>query len=172
MSGMDSPHPLIVTAAMGDRDFAWADSLRRAHFPAGRNQVPAHISLFHHLPPSLEAELAHRLRALCAQKPPAAILSGVINLGGGVAYRVESPGLMAIRADLAHAFHGLLTPQDAATPRLHITVQNKVPPEAARMLCDGLTSAFRPRMLSIVGLAVWRYLGGPWEPVRLVRFRS
>ncbi len=56
----DLPHvpeqaaPLIVTAVMGAADFLWADKLRQTYFPPERNALPAHISLFRHLPPSLE----------------------------------------------------------------------------------------------------------------------
>ncbi|MGK3899645.1 hypothetical protein ABI062_15425, partial [Enterococcus faecium] len=62
--GVDGgPAPIIVSALFGDRDFAWLDGLRRAHFPPERNVLPAHLTLFHHLPPSVE----HELRALLAQ---------------------------------------------------------------------------------------------------------
>lgn len=117
---------------MGAQDFAWADGLRRAHFPPERNLVPAHITLFHHLPPSLLPELAERMKRLCAEPAPAAALTGVLFLGRGVAFQVESEGLLSIREELAEAFAGLLTPQDQARPRLHLTVQNKVPPGQAR----------------------------------------
>ena len=53
--------PIIVSALFGDADLAWLDALRRAHFPPARNQLPAHLTLFHHLPPSIEGELGARL---------------------------------------------------------------------------------------------------------------
>lgn len=164
--------PIIVTAALGARDFAWADALRREHFPPERNQVPAHVTLFHHLPPSVESELGQRMEALCAGSAPEARLTTVMLLGGGVAYRIESPGLLAMRADLADAFAGLLTPQDRAEPRLHITVQNKVEPSVAKAMAEHLRADFRPRPVTIAGLKSWRYLGGPWEAIREVRFRG
>lgn len=164
--------PIIVTATMGAADFAWADGLRRMHFPPERNRVPAHITLFHHLPPSVEPELLQRVAALCRDKAPAARLGGVLNLGNGVAYRVESPGLADLRAELAEVFHGLLTPQDSAPPRLHITIQNKVSAKTARALHRQLDAAFRPRALAIEGLALWHYAGGPWTPLRAFRFRG
>ena len=164
--------PIIVTATIGAADFAWAEGLRRAHFPPDRNQVPAHITLFHHLPPSVEPELLQRMAALCRRKAPAARLSGVLSLGNGVAFCVESAELSAMRAELAEAFHGLLMPQDMAPPRLHITVQNKVPAETARALHRSLGATFRPRPLIIDGLALWHYAGGPWSPLRAFRFRG
>jgi hypothetical protein len=164
--------PIIVTAAMGAADFAWADALRRKHFPPERNLVPAHITLFHHLPPSIEAELGQRMAALCAGRPPDARITEVMLLGGGVAFRIESPELLAMREELAHAFSSLLMPQDRAPPRLHLTIQNKVAPAVARALAADLRETFRPRSLQIAGLKSWRYLDGPWEMIRETRFRG
>ncbi|MET0370993.1 MAG: 2'-5' RNA ligase family protein [Sphingobium sp.] len=164
--------PIIVTALMGQADFAWADGLRRAHFPPERNQVPAHLTLFHHLPPSLLGEVKARLKRLCAGPAPEARLAEVMLLGQGVAYRVDSPALLAMRDELADAFAGLLTPQDQARPRLHVTVQNKVAPPVARALAEALRAAFRPRPLTIAGLAAWHYHGGPWELATEARFRG
>ncbi len=169
---MSARAPIIVTALLGPADFAWADGLRRAHFPPERNQVAAHMTLFHHLPPMLLAEIGQRLKAACAGPSPPARLAGLMDLGGGVAFRVESDGLMAIRDDLADAFTGMLTPQDLAPPRLHITVQNKVKPAEARALKEALAADFRPRPLKIVGLAAWHYLGGPWELAMKATFRG
>ena len=172
MSAAAAPAPIIVTALMGGADFAWADGLRRAHFPPERNWLPAHITLFHHLPPSLLDEVAARLKRLCAGPPPPARLAEVMLLGRGVALRVESPALMALREELADAFAGLLTPQDQTRPRLHITVQNKVAPDAAKALALALRRDFRPRPLAIAGLAAWHYRGGPWEPAMTAMFRG
>ena len=166
------PAPIIVTALMGAADFAWADGLRRAHFPPERNWLGAHINLFHHLPPSALEEVAGRLKRLGAGPRPAARLTDVMLLGRGVAYRVESPELLAMRAELADAFAGMLTPQDQAKPRLHITIQNKVTPDAAKALADKLRADFRPRPLVIAGLAAWHYRGGPWEMAMKAMFRG
>ena len=85
-----------------------------------------------------------------------------MNLGGGAAFRVESDELTAIRARLAEGFHGLLTPQDQAGWRPHVTIQNKVKPAEAKVLQAELARDFAERPLRIAGLASWRYLGGPW----------
>jgi hypothetical protein len=134
--------------------------------------VPAHLTLFHHLPPSLERELGQRLATYTAVPAPRARISGVIDLGAGTAFRVESEELEDIRQDLAEAFRGLLTPQDRAPWRAHVTIQNKVEPKEARSLQQRLRATFEPRPLSIKGLASWRYLGGPWEPIRSHVFRG
>ena len=76
-----------------------------------------------------------------------------------------------MRAELADAFRGLLIPQDMAPWRPHVTIQNKVEPREARRLQQQLRAMFEPRPLAIRGLASWRYLGGPWEPIRTHAFR-
>ena len=163
--------PIIVTAMLGASDFAWADGLRRAHYPPERNQVPAHITLFHHLPPSAADELREQLKVEARGRAPAARLSGLRHLGQGVAFQVDSPELEAIRERLADHFMGLLIPQDLAPWRPHITVQNKVAPKVAKALLAELEEAFVPRPLKIAGLASWWYRGGPWEPLSEHRFR-
>jgi 2'-5' RNA ligase superfamily len=159
--------PIIITAMLGKADQAWADGLRTAQYPPERNQVKAHITLFHHLPPAHLPEIKSRLAAIAREcSPPPAMLSEVTSLGRGVAYRIECPDLLAIRDALAEGFTGLLTPQDQARPRLHITVQNKVEPHVAKALLADLAASFQPRPLSITGLSAYYYRGGPWEPIQ------
>jgi 2'-5' RNA ligase len=146
--------------------------MRRAHFPPERNQVPAHLTLFHHLPPDVAPELGRRLAAFAAAPPPRAAIAGIIDLGAGTAFRVDSEELEDIRQALAEALRGLLTPQDQARWRPHITIQNKVEPKEAKRLQAQLRATFEPRPLAIRGLASWRYLGGPWEPVKAYTFRG
>jgi hypothetical protein len=134
--------------------------------------VPAHLTLFHHLPPGVQAEVGRRLAAYAATAAPEAAIAGVIDLGGGTALRVESDGLEDIRYDLALALRGLLTPQDMAPWRPHVTVQNKVEPKEAKALQMRLRAEFERRPLAIKGLALWRYLDGPWEPVKSWTFRG
>jgi hypothetical protein len=164
--------PLIVTALFGDGDNGWLQELRRAHYPPDLNRVPAHLTLFRQLPPSLEPELKERLAAYAAAPAPRARISGVMDLGSGTALRIESEELEDIRYDLAIALHGLLTPQDAGPWRPHVTLQNKVEPRDARRLQKALAGRFDGRPLSIRGLAAWRYLGGPWEALRSYAFRG
>ncbi len=157
---------------MGRADFAWADALRRTHFPPARNVVRAHISLFHHLPPARLAELERLVRELTMGPPPAAMLEAPRSLGRGVAFDVRSPELLELRDVVAERFAADLIPQDRAKPRLHITVQNKVDPATARATLAVLAEGFVARPLSIAGVAIWEYLGGPWRPLSEYRFRG
>ena len=164
--------PLIVTAVLGDADFRWADGLRKLHYPAARNILPAHISLFRHLPPSLEPELKDELRKLARGGRPQARVEGIMLMEQGVAIALKSADLVAIWEHLAERFTGLLMPLDQVEPRFHITVQNKVMPQVARATRDELEAIVTPRPLVITGLACWRYMGGPWAPVGSFGFRG
>lgn len=164
--------PIIVTAQLGPGDQAWADNLRRRHFPPERNHLAAHITLFHQLPPSCADELKRRLAAMTRRAAPDAAIDRLFSLGRGVALHVDCPELLAMRQDLADAFHGLLTPQDSQKPRLHITIQNKVTAEDARATLAVLSAGFVPRRVAIAALAMWHYRGGPWSPIASYRFRG
>ena len=148
------------------------DALRRAHFPPERNRLAAHLTLFHHLPPSTEGEVRRVLADACRASAPPATLASVMSLGSGVAFRVESAALAAIRAAIAERFEGLLTPQDRQGWRAHVTVQNKVTAPVARALHTELSATFCPRPLRIAGLAAWWYRGGPWEAIGRWSFRG
>ncbi len=164
---------LIVTAEIGPQDLAWLDRLRRMHYPPERNRLPAHFTMFHALPPSAEREARDALKRLAAEnRPPHASIEGLMDLGGGVAFRIISPHLDRIRDELTVMLHGLLSAQDSGGWRPHITVQNKVPPKQARSLLRELERSFRPRPLEIHGMGLHRYLGGPWEMLATYAFRG
>jgi hypothetical protein len=162
---------LIVIAELRKADFAWLDALRKRHYPPDRNRVPAHLTLFRALPPSAEEEARRSLARAAAVVAPAAEIGGVIDLDSGVALRVRSEELDAVRDDLADHFHGLLTSHDLGRRTPHVTIQNKVEPRTARKLHRELSAAFEPRTLKITGLQLIRYVEGQWEPLGSWRFR-
>ena len=164
--------PLIVCADFAPADFAHLDALRRAHFPPERNVLPAHLTMFHALPPSSLDDAKRQLARHAAAGPPRAFLAGLMNLGSGVAFRVASDDLDAIRADIAEHFHGALTAQDAHGWRPHVTIQNKVTSSVARALMIELELDFRECRLGIAALSLHRYLGGPWQRVARYPFRG
>ncbi len=164
--------PLIVTAEFEADDFAWLEGLRRAHYPAEQNRVPVHLTMFQGLPPSAVEEVKQQLALHAAGPTPRAAIAGLMNLSGGVAFRVVSDELEAIRDAIADHFHGLLCAPDAAGWRPHVTIQNKVPPKQAKALLDQLERDFRPRPLGIAGLSVHRYRGGRWETLATYKFRG
>lgn len=164
--------PLIVTAEFGHADHSWLEGLRRAHYPAEHNRVPVHLTLFQGLPPSAVDEVRRQLASHSAASPPRASIAGLMNLSSGVAFRVVSDELEAIRNSIADHFHGMLCAPDAAGWRPHITIQNKVAARQAKALLVELERDFRPRPLNVSGLLLHRYRGGPWETLARFPFRG
>jgi len=158
--------PLILTLRMDDLSQQGFNRLREEHFPKGRNFIPAHLTLFHKLPGDREREIVETLNDLCRQQDPFPLTAtGLVFMGRGVGYRLESPALQAVRKRLADAWRPWLGAQDRQGFRPHVTVQNKVPPDEARTLHRRLEETFAPFEVGAEGLLLWRYLGGPWEAV-------
>jgi len=163
--------PLILTAKMEASAYRFFQALRERHFPPERNQVPAHITLFHHLPGTEIDAVSARLKAIArGTRAPRIDVAGLRNLGRGVAYDLRSPELEHLRDELAHAWDTLLIPQDRAGFRAHVTIQNKVEPREAKALLGELSREFRPWSFAADGLQLWRYLEGPWELIGETRF--
>jgi 2'-5' RNA ligase len=163
--------PLILTAKMEARAAHHFQALRDRHFPPERNVVPAHVTLFHHLPGTEIGAIVDRLKSLARGTRPLRVeVAGLRSLGRGVAYDLRSPELEDVRAELAHAWDTLLIPQDRQGFRPHVTVQNKVKPDEAKALLAELARDFRPWSFVADGLLLWRYLDGPWEAVSETRF--
>ena len=158
--------PLILTAAFAPEQQARFDALRRAHFPTDRNFIPAHLTLFHHLPGDDLALIEDALGLLAGHNAPMrAEVTGLRSLGRGVAFTLECPALGAVRASLVRVWHESLTAQDRQGWRPHVTIQNKVAPGEAAALLAGMQAVFSPFSVDVEGLVLWRYLGGPWEAV-------
>ena len=93
----------------------------------------------------------------------------------GVSARADT--ILGITRSLANpayrrleAFEPWLTAQDRQGWRAHVTVQNKVAPETARALHTDLQAAFVPFRFPAPGVLLWRYRGGPWEPLAALLF--
>lgn len=170
----DRSQPLVVTLRMGDEAAARFTALRRAHFPPERNWLDAHVTLFHALPgEAIDAVSADVDAVARATVPFAMQTERVLFLGAGVAYALASADADALRRDLAARWQPLLGRQDRAKRGpLHVTVQNKVEPAAARALHAELCAGFAAEEVPAVGLDVWHYAGGPWRPAFSRRFRS
>ncbi|WP_408590283.1 2'-5' RNA ligase family protein [Novosphingobium sp.] len=172
-TALPSSAPLIVTATLPAALQGRAEGLRRAHFPPERNHLSAHVTLFHALPGFVLEEARQVLADLSRTRAaPVAQLDGLMDLGGGTALRIRSEALLDLRADIADRFHGLLTAQDQARPRLHVTVQNKVTRAEAKALQAELATQSWDAPFSFAGLALHHYRGGPWEAAGAWSFRG
>ena len=157
--------PLLVTVEMDDAAQREFDALRRAHFPPERLVVGAHLTLFHALPGALLDEVAADLAEEARRAPSTMRVTGLRFLGRGVAYELAAAEVERVRERLARRWEAFLTRQDRQPFRPHVTVQNKVAPDTARALHAQLQGRFVPFDVVAEGLALWRYRGGPWEPV-------
>jgi 2'-5' RNA ligase len=149
---------------MDEAAFERFDGQRREFFPAHRNHLPAHITLFHHLPGEELEAIRTQLETRCSSAEPIAVeVTGLRFLGHGVAYDLRAPKLEALRKELAEGWLEWLTSQDRSGFKPHVTVQNKVTPLEARETLAQLEARFQPWSFLVTGLTLWRYLGGPWQ---------
>jgi 2'-5' RNA ligase len=169
---MDS-EPLILTLRFDDASFRHFDAMRRRHFPPERNHIPAHLTLFHHLPGEDEGIIATTLREVAGETPQFRLAVGALRfLGYGSAYEITSPELASLRKGLADRWRHALTPQDASGFKPHVTIQNKVASGEAKALFAELQAGFTPFEAAGTGLMLWRYCGGPWEAAGRFAFRE
>jgi len=167
------PAPLILTLEMDSASSDFFERCRREYFPLELNRVPAHLSLFHRLPGEETQGVLEAVEEACRKRSLMKIqIAGIRNLGHGVAFRAQSAVLTRFRAELAHTYASWLIPQDRQPFNPHITIQNKVTPEEARRVFALLGGGVGPQSLTGVGVAVWRYLGGPWERLRVYTFHN
>ncbi len=160
--------PLILTLQLDAASSEFFNEQRQRYFPPERNFLKAHLTLFHHLTNTAETrEYLAGIEHKCFKLQ----VTGLMNLGGGVAYKIESPTLLQLRKILVARFNDVLIPQDRQGFRPHITVQNKVLPEQAKTLMNTLQADFKPFKIESTGLHLWAYLGGPWRHEANYTFR-
>lgn len=156
--------PLILTLKLDAESFAFFDTLRQKYFPATRNFLSAHVTLFHKLPGSQREQIENDLSVLCSRYQPFTLcFSQWRFLGHGTAIEVESIELSQLRDELKNKWNEWLTKQDLQKFKPHITVQNKVTPNTAQLLFDELTAAWTNSNGVGIGLELWHYLDGPWK---------
>jgi 2'-5' RNA ligase len=159
--------PLILTLRLDVETQAFFNARRKRYFPPGRNYLDAHLTLFHQLPnnPVTIGYLAN-----LHYEPFTLQTNSLMNLGAGVAYRIDSPELKSLHKLISNHFQDVLIPQDRQGFRPHIVVMNKSTPAMARALMAELTTTFQPFNFQATGLNLWTYLDGPWQHLRSFTF--
>lgn len=167
-----SNHPLVLTLTLDEEATKFFNQLRQQHFPAERNYLEAHLTLFHQLPGGEADRLVSELASVSPQyRPLPMAVKEVRLLGRGVAYRLESPLLQQLHRQLQKKWQSYLTAQDQQRLWPHVTVQNKVSPDEAQRLHQQLSKNFTPFEAIGTGLHLWEYRGGPWQSVQQFGFR-
>jgi 2'-5' RNA ligase len=155
--------PYIITLRLDAESASRLDRLRRRYFPPERNHLDAHLTLFHALLPDHLA----RLEVLCTG-PPALPLNLEFfrprSIGRGVVIEVRSTELVRLHARMRAACGDGLTAQDQQALRPHVTIQNKVAAPLAAATLAEVNADFSSWRGQGLDFAVWRYLGGPWQP--------
>jgi 2'-5' RNA ligase len=161
--------PIILTVQVDEAADAMFEDLRRRHFPPAQNRVGAHLTLFHNLP-GAAADTVLRMvgEVASAFAPFGMVVAGPMRLGRGVALRIESETLLALRARLASRFEGMLSAQDKEKFRPHVTIQNKVAPHQAAALFDHLAATLPAFVATAEAIQLWRYEDGDWTPLAAV----
>ncbi len=158
---------------MDPDSFSFFDELRRQHFPAVLNHVPAHLSLFHRLPGEEVAAVGEMIVEICGSTGAIAIrVTGLRHLGRGAAFTLHSPILDDLRSGLAQRFRDWLTPQDRQPFDAHVTIQNKVDPAASKDLVRQLRANFGPFDIVGIGIIVVALLERTLGSCRKARFQG
>ena len=98
--------PLLFIAVFGKGGFVFFYGFFRPHFPSDRNYLRAHLTLFHHLPPSVEGELSTFLKQVTRDPAPVALPDAADTAGQGrvaAAHHHPEQGRAARGAGTAHA---------------------------------------------------------------------
>lgn len=163
--------PLILTLRLAEPQQAFFDRKRKAHYPAYANFLQAHLTLFHHLP-AAEPAIAASLIKFSKKKNITLQVTGLKNMGNGVAYHIVSRELSALHRSMQKVFAPWLIPQDKQQLWPHITIQNKVTSYKAQLLYEQLNDAFIPFEVTATGIDSWLYLHGPWMHVNTYMFND
>jgi 2'-5' RNA ligase len=160
---------LILTVLIDEKAQIYFDNLREEHFPAERNYLKAHLSLFHNLP---QEDLIYKTLEEIGEHRGAFDLQvkGIVSIGNGVAFKIESRQLQEIHASLQKHFDWCLIPQDRQKLWPHITIQNKVCVEQVKLLKAFLEQDFKPMTIQARGFVLWEYLNGPWALHKVFNF--
>src|SRR5690349_8276110 len=93
--------PLILTLGIDADSQAFFNAQRKRYFPPERNYLDAHLSLFHQLP-----DVPETLKYFDVLQQSAFNMDviGLMNLGAGVAYKIDSPKLLSLHKEISKQF--------------------------------------------------------------------
>jgi len=155
---------LILTLGFDAHSFARLEPLRQRYFPAGRNFIPVHVSLFQQLPAQAMDRILAGLRQVAETTAPLPFrASGIMDFSGGAAIDIACKEALDLHGQLRRAWSDILTESDDRKRKLHATVQNKVDRDSALATQARLRAEFTSWDGVFDRLLLWHYRGGPWE---------
>jgi 2'-5' RNA ligase len=153
----------VVTLRMDEVSFVRLDLLRTRYFPPDINSLSAHLTLFYALTDEQVSRLPAAGTRLVDGSIPLQFVRPIL-IGHGVAIEVAGGELSDLHVRLTEVLGHGLTRQDRQPFRPHVTIQNKVTREGAKVTFSAVRHGFSPWAGHGIGLDVWRYLGGAWAP--------
>lgn len=167
---MERQNPIIVTLKLNDQAQVFFNALRQKYFPAERNFLDAHLTLFHALPGDRIESTLLFLKEI-AQKNQAFVMKqkGWKSIGRGVAYVLESEVLQSLHKQMQQEWKLELSAQDNQKLWPHITIQNKVTSAEALQTLQLVEGVNVPDLKGL-GFNVFYYKDGPWEFVKTLHF--
>jgi 2'-5' RNA ligase len=162
--------PLILTLTLDTDSQQYFNALRREHFPPERNYLDAHLTLFHHLTDG-ETQIVEAIDNVVSNCDKMQLqVTGVKSIGNGVAFAMECVALQTMHKQLQQQWDAWLIPQDRQKLWPHVTIQNKVDPDKAKLLKQQLEQEFTPFEVTGTGLSLFEYQGGPWKFIQEFEF--
>jgi hypothetical protein len=160
--------PLLFTLELDATNLEKLQTLRDRYFD--RNIVPAHLSLFHHLPH--QSHIIERAANLAKTTTAFPLnFAQIIRLSNGFAVKVESQSnVESLHQQLSASYSQWLTPQDKQKYVPHVTLMNKAPRYEAAIAYAEFSHQWRPWTGVATGILIWEYLGGPWKSVVTIPF--
>lgn len=163
--------PLVATLTITPGAQSYFNQLRREHFPAERNYLDAHLTLFHALPD--EPWIVEDVEKLAQNQQQFDVTAqNIVSLGNGTAFKIISPELPSLHQKLQKKWFASLSTQDRQKRNFHITIQNKVDYQLAKGLQAELMPDFEPFSFQVLGIKLWRYHNGPWEYLMNIDFNK
>ena len=170
----NEPHdsgPLILTLKLDDAAQLLFNAERNLYFPAERNFLNAHLTLFHQLP-AKEHSVLSDIEKVAADTPRLILqVASIVSIGNGTAYKIASSELLTLHRSLQQLWMQWIIPQDKQKLWPHITIQNKVSAEKAKDLQETLKVKFKPFEIYGTGFSLWEYRGGPWRFIKDYNFK-
>lgn len=153
---------LIITLSFDEKQHQYFTTLRNTYYPKHCNYTPAHLAMLHRLPADLPL-MDDVLKQLTSRLLMQVDITGITNMGRGVAYTVESVELSTLHKSMQDSFRSYLISKDRRTWHPHITVQNKVTAFKAMQTAEYLLQHFKPFSIMATGISAWYYLKGFWQ---------
>ncbi|PRP82207.1 phosphoesterase HXTX [Planoprotostelium fungivorum] len=178
--------PLVITIAWDENTHEKLTGLRKQYFPPKINYLNAHLTLFHDVPLPPSTAIDHIKRCCSSYSQFPIRFNRVFPMGQrgeiksenelnerGVAVSAYADQIIGIHRDLQDLWWDHLGQQDQRKLSPHVTICNKVTPEAAAEIYNEVEKMWEPHRGWVTGIDVWEYLeDGSWRFEGKVEFKK